>query len=684
MTTKPTRLTFLNQKGVILQGLVLSILLVGIVATVYLLNRGNLKLFSRASEFKNLSSLNTDEFSVGFNVTGITNYGKGDITPASSADHVEKDLQEIKNMGARLVRVYVGNNKISDEEAAIRLDQFLTKAKTYDISVIISFIDFYNTGYNPKDTDQFYTDSWQELKTLGRGFFSGGYKDRYLSFVKTIIDRNKHHSNIYAWEPGNELSFRQDPGMFLLFMKDVTGVIKKADSSHKVATGMINASEAGLSPNSYAVLTDVNIITIHTYDGDRGGDQDVTWAVNNGKLAIIEEVGFSASPFTDDAPACDPAKLIMDVSASDIKVGDIITLSMSGEQGSTHLSDTFSPNDLLSCPGFPTVWPTSQQCDVLKTGTAKWIHSWKNCSPNLGCNVTSNNCSKEINLTIGSGVTQVATESAKESTASASQKSVLGAVSTKNRSQDMQQEINFWKGKGVSAILQWGFVAKGIQETSNGDFKFGMDTIWHSDYDALADVFKQFVPLSCPVNVSCCSKPVTKCTSSGLDNKNECPEPFKWCYAGVCVHKDFNPQANICVFPTDQPVPSATPPVTPTPAPSAKADLTIERILLTSAQRVGSTNDVNVMVRNNGQQSTNKTATVKVQTFAPNGDLLGSCTGQLKSLSPGAQSSVGIRKCTKFLTTGKHKVIAIVDSTNVISESNESNNEFTVSIDVKR
>jgi hypothetical protein len=228
---------------------------------------------------------------IGANVRGIINYGKGDLLPSSQTQDIDASLSEIKRMGGTIVRVFVGNNKISDSEAANRLSKFLDKAATYNISVIVSLIDFYESGYAPAGIAYTRTDFTPHL--LGDDFFNGGYQGRYKSFVQTVINSNKNHSNIYAWEPGNELKDDSNPASFINFLKDITAYIKGLDSSHPVSTGMIGSWHTGLTPDQlYPNLPNVDIITIHAYYDDSSyskGSADASWAKSHGKRFIIEE-----------------------------------------------------------------------------------------------------------------------------------------------------------------------------------------------------------------------------------------------------------------------------------------------------------------------------------------------------------------------------------------------------------
>lgn len=291
----------------------------------------------------------TGEFNIGVNMTGITHSGSGDI---------DANLAEVARMGGKIVRVFAARDHISHDKASRRLDYFLTRAQAYGISAIVVFIDFYGSGYRPQGTEGFYTDIWNGIPLLNHDFFAGGYQGSYKQFVETVVSQNKQHSNIYAWEMGNELKDDGDPATFVNFMRDVSSTIKNIDPTHQIASGMLSAGHTNLSPDAlYGAVPDIDIVTIHMYNGDRAGTTDAEWAVSRGKVVINEEVGFSGSH---------------------------------------------------------------------------------------------------------------------------------------DRTQQMRDEIDFWKSRGVAAILQWGFIARDLGDNGFGDRDVGMDTLWHTDYDSLFALYQSY------------------------------------------------------------------------------------------------------------------------------------------------------------------------------------------------
>lgn len=228
---------------------------------------------------------------IGMSVKGIAHYGYGDLFPSAPASDADEDLKEIKRMGGSIIRIFIGNNRISDTETANRLNNFLNKAASYNISVIVNLIDFYESGSAPQGVAYNRTDFTPHL--LGDDFFTSAYKGRYKSYVQTVVNANKGHNNIYAWEPGNEIKDEGNTAAFINFMKDMSSYIKSLDPNHPVATGMVGSWHTGLTPDQlYSQLPNVDIITIHAFYDDPSyskGTADAAWAKAHGKRFIVEE-----------------------------------------------------------------------------------------------------------------------------------------------------------------------------------------------------------------------------------------------------------------------------------------------------------------------------------------------------------------------------------------------------------
>ena len=236
----------------------------------------------------------TWSFCIGSNIR----YDNGEL----SGSDINADLALMQQSGMTVARIFAGNSGQSDQAIASNVDTFLSTAEQYGISVIITLIDYTNAGgYYPASMAADYA-AGNGMIINNPAFFTSDYKGAYFSYLQTVISANAHHANIYAWEPGNELKQVNGDGNiqpFLGFMQTASSYIKSLDPGHKVSAGIISTPNLiyfQSSPHSppipaefYGQLPDVDVVTVHAYNGDRSGGPDIQWAKANGKVAMLEE-----------------------------------------------------------------------------------------------------------------------------------------------------------------------------------------------------------------------------------------------------------------------------------------------------------------------------------------------------------------------------------------------------------
>ncbi len=240
---------------------------------------------------------------VGMNIRGLVHYGDGTLFPASNPGHQDIQLNAAREIGCRVVRVFLANRYRTADEVVNRLAQVLTKVEANDLYVIAALTDFYdNTGCNPRGDEKFYRqDSWNN-STLNYDFFAGGYRENYLPFVETIVQRFREHKRIFAWELGNELKAWQKSGandqplpeLFIQFATTISNRIRQLDPNHLITAGVISSRCVGCNPeqaNRLYRLPNLNFLTSHNYDGEDLEDDSPT-AQRVGKPFIVEEAGF--------------------------------------------------------------------------------------------------------------------------------------------------------------------------------------------------------------------------------------------------------------------------------------------------------------------------------------------------------------------------------------------------------
>ncbi|HRA64563.1 MAG TPA: carboxypeptidase-like regulatory domain-containing protein [Caldilinea sp.] len=241
---------------------------------------------------------------IGVNVRGLVWYGSGRTLPVTQPGHRQEVLDRAREMGARVVRVFLPCAHASTQEAIDRLREAVEIAGARDLYLLPAFVDFYSTtDFRIPGDDNFYEklDPNFNINLLNGAFYRDGYRSRYLSFVRAVVAAFQDDTRIFAWEVGNELKYEpafQDPGRaaFISFMHTVARTIKAIDANHLVTTGMISAHHASMDEGDlWRQLyggPEFDFLTIHCYNEEYAGKQDHDYARVLEKPFLIEEAGF--------------------------------------------------------------------------------------------------------------------------------------------------------------------------------------------------------------------------------------------------------------------------------------------------------------------------------------------------------------------------------------------------------
>lgn len=241
---------------------------------------------------------------IGVNARGLIWYGSGRTLPFTQPGHRQEVLDHAREMGARVVRVFLPCVNASTQEAIDRLGAALELADERGLYLLPAFVDFYSTtDFRIPGDDHFYEklDPNFPIHLLNGAFYRGGYRQRYMPFVRAVVAAFQNAPRLFAWEVGNELKYEpafQDPGRaaFLSFMRTIAREIKAIDPNHLVTTGMLSTSHASLDEGDlWRRLyggTEFDFLTIHCYNAQYAGKQDHDYARVLEKPFIIEEAGF--------------------------------------------------------------------------------------------------------------------------------------------------------------------------------------------------------------------------------------------------------------------------------------------------------------------------------------------------------------------------------------------------------
>jgi hypothetical protein len=242
---------------------------------------------------------------VGVNLRALPHYGAESMPFASQRDQ----LSTARDMGARVVRVFLPTARVSREENRDRLGRLiqLMKNEYPGMYLIVALGNLYgDVDFRAPGDDGFYTlqPGGQGPHILNQDWFRGGYKQNYLPLVEMIVSAFKDEPTIMAYNVGNELKAQEAPGLLVQFMMEVADRIRRLDSNHLLSTGMISTRHAFMQGREDLRKLlygggHFDFITNHSYHIDGNDkpspedDSDLARALN--KPLLIEEAGFAAT-----------------------------------------------------------------------------------------------------------------------------------------------------------------------------------------------------------------------------------------------------------------------------------------------------------------------------------------------------------------------------------------------------
>ncbi|MCH5378218.1 MAG: hypothetical protein JJ992_30040, partial [Planctomycetes bacterium] len=246
---------------------------------------------------------------VGVNVRGLVHYGDGSTLPHTTHEHQREQIRAARDMGARVLRVFLPNANLPAQETVERLRTViaLIKEEAPDLYLLPALSNLYSdVPFRVPGDDGFYqrVDPNFPIDLLNPDFFGGGYRSNYVPFVQKVVQAFADEPVIFAWEIGNELklnpaggNFESDPHIqaFLDFMHATAREIRRLDPNHLVTTGMISTHHAWLHSDNLRDRLYANdsfdFLTVHCYNDELEND-DSEVAARLGKPFIVEEAGY--------------------------------------------------------------------------------------------------------------------------------------------------------------------------------------------------------------------------------------------------------------------------------------------------------------------------------------------------------------------------------------------------------
>ena len=259
----------------------------------------------------------------GVNLRGLAHYGLSAPVVGANA---EQELAAAREMGARVVRIFLPHCQVSPEDTLDRLKGLLKLIDRMDMYLIVALANLYgDVEFRVPGDDAYYTHEpiGESRKLLSIDWFREGYKNAYWNFVKTIVSDQEVRTNprIMAYNIGNELKAESrgekynlgHADLLITFMHAMARQIKTWDGrNHMVTTGMISTRHAHMWGNEQQRKDlynhpDLDFITNHAYHGDdddntskeqeyaassRENDGDLVFKLRQPKPVLIEEAGF--------------------------------------------------------------------------------------------------------------------------------------------------------------------------------------------------------------------------------------------------------------------------------------------------------------------------------------------------------------------------------------------------------
>lgn len=235
---------------------------------------------------------------VGVNLRGLCHYGYGQPLPYTTSAHIDENLDGVRAMGGKVVRIFAAVNNVTHQEAVNRLKIVLDKMEERGLKAIVCLTDVYGaTSFHPQGDDGYYQMQPSGWVLLDDSWFAGGYTNNYLPFVQLAVTQLKDHNAIFAWELGNELTDIKNPNNIMSFTSNVAAAIKAIDPYHMVTTGFLSVDHLQIGETKGLQLyadPNIDFITVHSYNGD---DPPQNRAVHSrlGKPLVVEEYGWETS-----------------------------------------------------------------------------------------------------------------------------------------------------------------------------------------------------------------------------------------------------------------------------------------------------------------------------------------------------------------------------------------------------
>lgn len=246
---------------------------------------------------------------VGVNIRGLAHYGDTQTLPYSTPQHREEQLQAAYDMGARVVRIFLPSMHANADATVDRLRTVieLVRSRFPGMYILPALCNLYaDVPFRVPGDEAFYRridPNWGG-DLLAPDFFTGGFDQNFVPFVRKIVTAFRDEPSIFGWEVGNELKLNpagnislDDPHLaaFIGFMHRAARLIRSLDPNHLITTGLISTHHCWMHSDALKRrLYDPELfdfMTVHCYNEEYVND-DSELARSLNMPFIVEEAGF--------------------------------------------------------------------------------------------------------------------------------------------------------------------------------------------------------------------------------------------------------------------------------------------------------------------------------------------------------------------------------------------------------
>ena len=227
---------------------------------------------------------------VGVNVRYLPYYG--DVHGTTKED-IDTNLGIFSQMGAKVVRIFAANKRLSHSGAASRILSLADKASGYGMRLLVSLTDAYCSDRQPQGDEAYCSPTPSGYSLLNDDWYAGGYESNYLPWVRAVVGLLANHPGIFAWEIGNELKNESRPELIIPMSNRTVQEIRALDPNHLIATGHTGEWALLDEQQSRQWYEPFDIVQFHTYDGEfKNSHADLAHSM--GKAHIVGEAGYTA------------------------------------------------------------------------------------------------------------------------------------------------------------------------------------------------------------------------------------------------------------------------------------------------------------------------------------------------------------------------------------------------------